>query len=244
MANEQTSVPLFTAGEVLTAANMNISAGTGVPVFATTVTRDAAFGGAGEKVLAEGQLCYLSSTNVTQQYNGSSWETVGPAVAPSSGLVRIGSTSLSGSSTNITSAFSTTYKNYRIVVDNAVGTNRGEMRFRIGANVSTGIYYSAGLSRISSGTTANNNSNGGTQIAFGNWEATIKSVGLTIEIQNPFEALTTNMQAVFGGGSTSDLWGGFVGGLVNDTTSYTGFTLYPEAGTMTGTVTVYGYANS
>ena len=75
MPNEQTSVPLFTAGEVLTAANMNISAGTGVPVFANTTTRDAAFGGAGEKVLAEGQLCYLSSTNVVQQYNGSSWET-------------------------------------------------------------------------------------------------------------------------------------------------------------------------
>lgn len=79
MANEQTSVPLYAASEVLTAANMNISAGTGVPVFATTVTRDAAFGGAGEKVLAEGQLCYLSSTNVVQQYNGASWETVGPS---------------------------------------------------------------------------------------------------------------------------------------------------------------------
>ena len=48
MANEQTSVPLYAASEVLTAANMNISAGTGVPVFATTVTRDAAFGGASE----------------------------------------------------------------------------------------------------------------------------------------------------------------------------------------------------
>ena len=81
MANEQTSVPLYAASEVLTAANMNISAGTGVPVFATTVTRDAAFGGASEKVLAEGQLCYLSSTNVVQQYNGSGWETVGPTTS-------------------------------------------------------------------------------------------------------------------------------------------------------------------
>jgi hypothetical protein len=49
MANTQIKVPLFAAAEVLTAANMNISAGTGIPVFATTVTRDAAFGGAGEK---------------------------------------------------------------------------------------------------------------------------------------------------------------------------------------------------
>jgi hypothetical protein len=81
MANEQTSVPLYAASEVLTAANMNISAGTGVPVFATTVTRDAAFGGASEKVLAEGQLCYLSSTNVVQYYDGAAWATVGPAAS-------------------------------------------------------------------------------------------------------------------------------------------------------------------
>ena len=79
MPNEQTSVPLYASSEILTAANMNISAGTGVPVFATTVTRDAAFGGANEKVLAEGQLCYLSSTNVVQYYDGAAWASVGQA---------------------------------------------------------------------------------------------------------------------------------------------------------------------
>jgi len=78
MANEQTSVPLYAASEILTAANMNISAGTGVPVFATTATRDAAFGGANEKVLAEGQLCYLSASNIVQYYDGAAWATVGP----------------------------------------------------------------------------------------------------------------------------------------------------------------------
>lgn len=75
-ANAQTSVPLFTAGQILTAANQNLSAGTGVPVFASTTTRDAAFGGTGEKVLAEGQLCYVEGTGL-QTYNGSSWVTWG-----------------------------------------------------------------------------------------------------------------------------------------------------------------------
>ena len=77
MANTQTSVPLFVANAVLTAAQQNISAATGVPVFATTVTRDAAFGGS-NKALAEGQLCYLESTNVVQYYDGAAWATVGP----------------------------------------------------------------------------------------------------------------------------------------------------------------------
>ena len=76
-ANAQTTVPTFTAGQVLTADQQNQSARTGVPVFATTVTRDAAFGGSGEKTLAEGQLCYLESTNKVQYYDGAAWANLG-----------------------------------------------------------------------------------------------------------------------------------------------------------------------
>jgi hypothetical protein len=75
--NAQTSVPKYTAGEVLTAANQNISAGTGVPVFATTATRDAAFGGTGEKVLAEGQTCYIEDApNRLMIYDGATWRPI------------------------------------------------------------------------------------------------------------------------------------------------------------------------
>jgi hypothetical protein len=62
---------------VLTADQQNQSARTGVPVFATTVERDAAFGGAGEKTLAEGQLCYLEDTNKVQYYDGAAWANLG-----------------------------------------------------------------------------------------------------------------------------------------------------------------------
>lgn len=80
MANTQTTVPLFVANTVLTAAQQNISAGTGVPVFATTVTRDAAFGGS-NKALAEGQLAYIEASNIVQYYDGAAWATVGPSLA-------------------------------------------------------------------------------------------------------------------------------------------------------------------
>ena len=73
-ANAQTSVWSFTAGNVLTAAQMNDTARTGVPVFATTVTRDAAFGGTGEKTLAEGQMCFIEAAPKRfQVYNGTAW---------------------------------------------------------------------------------------------------------------------------------------------------------------------------
>lgn len=97
--NAQTTVPTFTAGQVLTAAQMNNSARTGVPVFADTTARDAAFGGSGEKVLAEGQLCYLEDTNIVQYYDGSSWATVGPSTA--AGVIQV-------KTATKTDAFSTT----------------------------------------------------------------------------------------------------------------------------------------
>lgn len=75
-ANAVTTVPVYTAGEILTAANLNIT-NSGIPVFATTVTRDAAFGGTGEKTLAQGQFCYLESTGKLQVYTGSAWANVG-----------------------------------------------------------------------------------------------------------------------------------------------------------------------
>ena len=53
-ANAQTTVPTFVTSQVLTADQMNQSARTGVPVFADSTARDAAFGGTGEKTLAEG----------------------------------------------------------------------------------------------------------------------------------------------------------------------------------------------
>jgi hypothetical protein len=78
-ANATTFVPAYVAGEVLTAADLSVT-NSGIPVFATTVTRDAAFGGTGEKVLSEGQFAYIEATDTTQYYNGTSWLALGGKV--------------------------------------------------------------------------------------------------------------------------------------------------------------------
>ena len=100
-ANAQTSVTLFVANAILTAQQQNFSAATGVPVFATTVTRDAAFGGS-NKVLAEGQLCYLESTDVVQYYTGAAWATVGPTT---SAVAQVKSTAKSDTFTTTSGTF-------------------------------------------------------------------------------------------------------------------------------------------
>lgn len=71
-ANAQTSVPVFTAGQVLT-AQQQTEINTGIPVFTSGTTRNAAFGNTGEKTLAEGQFAYLEDVNYLQVYNGSAW---------------------------------------------------------------------------------------------------------------------------------------------------------------------------
>ena len=77
-ANASTAVPLYAAGQVLDAARLNLT-NSGIPVFSGTATRDAAFGGSGEKVLAEGQFAYLEDTNALQFYDSAAWQVVGGA---------------------------------------------------------------------------------------------------------------------------------------------------------------------
>lgn len=96
--NAQTSVPVFTAGQILTAQQQK-EINTGIPVFATTVTRDAAFGGTGEKTLAEGQFAYIEASDQTQYYNGSAW------TALSSKIVQVVTTSKTSAFTTTSSTF-------------------------------------------------------------------------------------------------------------------------------------------
>ncbi len=114
-ANAGTAVPVYASGEVLTAARLNLT-NCGVPVFSGTATRDAAFGGSGEKVLAEGQLAYLEDADVVQYYTGAAWATVGPAT--SGGFVRVGGATFSAQ-TSVAFAndtFTNTYKAYHVVL--------------------------------------------------------------------------------------------------------------------------------
>jgi len=74
-------IRLFTAGEILTADLVNTYLmDQVVPRFASTTTRNASFGGAGQPTLGasdEGRLCYLDSTNELQYWNGSTWVSIG-----------------------------------------------------------------------------------------------------------------------------------------------------------------------
>ena len=69
---------LWVAAEEVTAANMNqYLQDQTVMKFATTITRDDAFGGAGEPTLSAGMLCYVTAGNSLFYYDGTAWSALG-----------------------------------------------------------------------------------------------------------------------------------------------------------------------
>jgi hypothetical protein len=246
-ANAQTSVPLFTSGEILTAANQNLSAGTGVPVFASTTTRDAAFGGTGEKVLAEGQLCYVENlTGVAQlqYYDGSAWVSLG-----GSGFVVVkAETAFSAaSSVTIDNVFTATYRNYKILVNYTSSTTAGpRLRMRVGgSSTSTATYNEQYVLGADSTASASRGASATSIAVGGNTNGSFNS-SMEITIYNPQIATPTTVHSLnmnSQGAYTTPVMAVF-GGNQSGSTSFDGIELFLSSGTLTGNYTVYGMATS
>ena len=237
MANTQTTVPLFVANQILTAAQQNASAGTGVPVFATTVTRDAAFGGS-NKALAEGQLAYIEASNIVQYYDGAAWATVGPATPGALTLISATTIGTTVASVTVSSAFSSTYDNYQIVVSGGAGSSGLNLELTFGATA-TG-YYSQLIYATYNNTVAAAGVSNGSKFTY---VGTAYSGGLSMSafVGAPNLAKTTTVGSPFMG----DGFGGNFNGTLQNSTQYTAFTVTASAGTLTGgTVYVYGYSKA
>ena len=235
MANTQTSVPAFTAGQVLTAAQMT-EVNTGIPVFATTTTRDAAFGGTGEKTLAEGQFAYIEASDTTQYYDGSNWQTVG-----ASGLTLISATTIGNavSSVTVSSAFSSTYDTYKIIVTGGVASAVGNLKFHLGSTTA-GYYGGMTAQTYNSGYGGATINNQASNLYAGYGDNT--SLVMNMDVINPNLAEKTYMASITA--RSGDAFGmSFV--EEGSTTQHTAFTITPASGTLTGgTIRVYGYRNS
>jgi len=234
-ANAQTAVPVFTAGQVLTAAQVT-QINTGIPVFATTVTRDAAFGGTGEKTLAEGQFAYIEATNTTQYYDGSAWVAVG-----ASGLTLISATTVGTTvaTVEITGAFSSTYENYRITYTGGASSVTSPDVFMTLGATSTAYYSVRSGYRYTAAALDFVDANNGVKWLVGG--GAVSKPTINIDILGPNLAQATYFNGTFNGGSGIATTAGYQ----NSATQFTAFTISPDSGTFTGgTIRVYGYANS
>jgi hypothetical protein len=145
------------------------------------------------------------------------------------------------SSVAVTGAFSATYDNYKIVYMGGVGSADGDLRLTLGANAAN-YYMAFGYVSYAGGTAAASVNNGASWQYAGSHRSTTNS--LSCELFNPFASDQTVINATYVGALAGSV-AGTAAGFLNDTASYTGFTLTPGSGTITGgTIYVYGYGAS
>jgi hypothetical protein len=249
--NAQTTVPAFTAGQILTAAQQtNIN--TGIPVFADTTARDAAFGGTGEKVLAEGQYAYIEATNTTQFYDGSSWLPVG--TTPGMVFITGAPFTAQGTISMPAGTFTTTYKTYKVFLQITASSTDLDVLCRVNAsgtpNSTSGQYV---WSKTGTFTNATENVQGNTNSQTSALINEGRNSGIMVAPCNDMTIYDPANASTF-----TQATGNWVGGIDNNginAMGYHGFTIQTAAandgltfltstGTITGFYRVYGLNES
>lgn len=237
-ANATTFVPTYVAGEVLTAANLKVT-NSGIPVFADSTARDAAFGGTGEKTLAEGQYAYLESTNATQYYDGSAWVAVG-----ASGLTYItGATFTTVASVSLpANTFSSTYRNYKIIFDITASSATAAVTVRLRASGTDNTTTSYRLE--SPGVTVGNATNNATQDNATSWAFGSGFLHQSFDILAPQATALTAAVGSYVEQNASAIIGRALAANFVATTSFDSMSWICASGTFSGVYRVYGYSES
>lgn len=164
-----------------------------------------------------------------------------------SALVLISSTTIGTAVTSValTSVFSSTYDNYKIILSGGAASATSDGSFVLGSTTSgyyTGFAYQqisgAGSSTTSTGVT--NGASSGTVFAY-----SANGINGMIDLYQPFLTSRTNYFFTAQTMATAgNRWQG--GGFQDSATSFTGITFSTQSGhTITGgTIKVYGYLNS
>ena len=149
------------------------------------------------------------------------------------------------SSVTVTDAFSADFDNYRIMINfnsNTTNNQSGGLRLRTAAGVdsTTNYFYGWIYGNPSTGavSSAGNSSGNRFDYAFNSYGTAGSSAA--VDVMKPFLSALTMISSAAPRG---DLVGNMTG-YHSLADSYTGFTLLPSAGTLTGgTIRVYGYRN-
>jgi hypothetical protein len=230
---------VFTNGSVLNASEINDNLmNQSVMVFSNSTARTAAL-----TAPVEGMLTWLQDTNLYEYYNGSAWAALIPA-SSSSGLTLISKTSFTAvSSHSVNDVFSSTYDNYQILINinSSSATTQVNGRLRVsGTDTTSSTYVQGGYYSGAYTSGATGFFNNSTQDKF-EWvqSHTTYGAGGWVTLFHPFLTQYTKFVSLTGG---STAFGNQGGNTI--TTSFTGFTLFPASGNMTGSVSVYGMSNT
>ena len=176
----------------------------------------------------------------SSEATGLKWQAAGGA----SGLTYVGGATFSASSAvNVNDVFSATYANYLIVLNNtASADSQGRMRLRVSGSDNTTNNYSSRSVKLS--TVVESLTNYGDYWNLGVFFT--PGAYSTVYVYNPQIATRTGylFETADMYNESNDVTRSLGGGIFKADTQFTGFTIYPGSGTITGTVRVYGLANS
>jgi len=242
--NAQTAVPVFTAGQILTAAQVT-QINTGIPVFATTTTRDAAFGGTGEKTLAQGQYAYIEATSSLMVYSGSAWIAAGATP----GMVYVTGASFTTQSTvsMAASTFTSTYKNYQVFLDITSVSTQLQVSVRVNnagtPRTAASYFWGTGVMNTAGAYTGTGSGSSATPQIVG--ADGTRGYGGIIAVFDPTNASSYTNVTAAGNGNVAGTNGAIFGGyFYNAAEAHDGLTFVTSTGTMTGFYRVYGISES
>ena len=146
--------------------------------------------------------------------------------------------------TTVSNVFSSTYNNYRLEWSGVFTPTFTSTFPLISLTGGAGTAHFDGIKTTSdSGANTFNNQNGSAYwlTAYVGGTTALNGSTISMDIYQPFNAVDTTYTSKF----TVNQGGGFAGGIVKSSTSYTGFTIVGLFGaTVTGTLRIYGYRNA
>jgi hypothetical protein len=218
---------VFTAGEVLAAADVNsFLMDQTVMSFAGTAARGSAIPSP-----VEGMTTFREDTDRIESYTGSLW------TSPSD-LILIKSQTIGSAVVTVTvsDVFSATYDAYKIIISGGVASTTVGLKLKLGAAANG---HSAALlfANYAGGSPSNAATSNDSSFAnVGNADTSIMFAN--IDLFNPFLAQPTFLSSVYADAGS----GGLQAGRHSGNTSFTAFTITPSSGNLTGgTINVYGY---
>jgi hypothetical protein len=161
------------------------------------------------------------------------------------GMVLLNTTSFSAvASQSISDVFSTTYENYLVQFANFSCSTTDvllNMRLRVSGADSTASNYSLAFVRGVGSTASAGSTNNGTAFNRLTYFSTTNASPINLDIVSPFATARTYISSTSFQPAGSNPGLDVVTGFFNATTSFTGFTIFPDSGNITGTVSIYGY---
>jgi hypothetical protein len=146
-------------------------------------------------------------------------------------------------SISVNGIFTSSFDNYLIQFVGSADTVNREIRNRYraaGTDETSSNYFSGGYRLRNNGTAAGWNNDSASFTVF-NFVTNGPRNSLTVNVLGPHIADNPKHHGLATGNDTTASFSAFFGGFLNTTTSYDGFTWFPNAGSLTGTIRVYGY---